>query len=137
VSSNLLKVQFLFNQGFDNEGDQHPFDGGIDFYLDDVRFTTSPCEESVFASTDGASDAFGTNAAIGSCSLPAGLVRYNTQITEAHLRWNANFLKSDRGVGDPQEGSRVLSEAIGYGMLITAATGDKAAFDSIWGWAPG
>jgi hypothetical protein len=60
---------------------------------------------------------------------------YNRAISEAYTRWKDKFVANDGGVVDPDEGNRVVSEAIGYGMLITAAMGDKATFDKIWGWA--
>jgi hypothetical protein len=35
----------------------------------------------------------------------------------------------------PEQNGDVTSEAIAYGMLITAAMGDKTAFDKFWGYA--
>lgn len=135
LGSALLGIQFKFNQSFDANGDTVSRSGSFDFYLDDVKFIKSGCDKPTFASTGGASDPFGTNEAIGSCILPTNVSSYNAQITEAYERWKAAYVAGDGGVIDPQEGGRVVSEAIGYGMLITAAMGDKETFDRIWGWA--
>lgn len=135
LGSALLGIQFKFNQSFDPQGDTVPKTGSFDFYLDDVKFVTSGCDKPIFASTGGATDPFGTNEAIGSCILPTNVGAYNAQITEAYERWKNAYVANDGGVIDPQTNNRVVSEAIGYGMLITAAMGDKETFDRIWGWA--
>ena len=60
----------------------------------------------------------------------------NHQISEAYARWKRDYLRTDGSVFDPDQAEgAIVSEAIGYGMLITAAMGDKPAFDKIWGWA--
>lgn len=142
VAQNLLKLQFQFNQAMDPstfESDAfktYSHLGSFDFYVDDIRFVTeSECGSETFQSSANTADPFGTNEAIGSCPLVPNAAAYNEQISQAYARWKQLFVANDGGVIDPQEGNRVVSEGIGYGMLITAAMGDKETFDRIWGWA--
>jgi endo-1,4-beta-D-glucanase Y len=138
VSSQLLKFQFQFNQSFDTEGVQVPLSDQFDFYLDDIKFTNpASCDGEIFQSTDGATDPFGTNSEVGNCMPVPNAAKFNKAISEAYARWKTRYVGSDGGVIDPDEGNRVVSEAIGYGMLITAAMGDKPTFDKIYGWAKG
>jgi hypothetical protein len=139
VAKQLLKFQFQFNQSFDpSTAEQVSLTDSFDFYLDDIKFTNpASCDGTIFQSTGSASDAFGTNAAVGSCMPAANAAKFNKAITEAYARWKARFVGSDGGVMDPDENNRVVSEAIGYGMIITAAMGDKDTFDKIYGWAKG
>jgi hypothetical protein len=136
VSSQLLKFQLQFNQSFDPAtAEQVPLSGSFDFYIDDIKFTNpASCDGTIFQS-EGASDAFGTNDAVGSCMPATNAAKFNKAITEAYNRWKARYVGSDGGVIDPDEGNRVVSEAIGYGMLIAAGMGDKTTFDKIYGWA--
>lgn len=137
VSQQLLKFQFQFNQSFDPAtAMQVAKTGSFDFYIDDIRFTNpASCDGAIFESTGGASDAFGTPGAMGSCMPVPNAGKFSKAITQAYNRWKSKFVAADGGVIDPDEGSRVVSEAIGYGMLITAAMGDKETFDKIYGWA--
>lgn len=137
VSSQLLKFQFQFNQSFDAAtAEQVPLSASFDFYLDDIKFSNpASCDGTIFASTGNASDAFGTNEAIGSCMPVPNAAKFNKAISQAYNRWKARYVGADGGVIDPDEGNRVVSEAIGYGMLIAAAMGDKETFDAIYGWA--
>lgn len=132
----LLKIQFQFNQSFDQKtAKQVPITGGIDFYLDDLRFTNpASCEGEIFKSTGGAKQPFGSNKPIGSCAPVPDAAKFNAAISQAYARWKKLFLRADGGVMDPDK-SWVVSEGIGYGMILTAAMGDKEAFDKIWGWA--
>src|SRR5690606_20054437 len=109
----------------------------FDLYVDDVKLVKNACNAAagVFQSSEGSTDPFGTNDNIGTCEPIPNASDYNRAISEAYARWKGMFLANDGGVIDPQYGNRVVSEAIGYGMLITAAMGDKPAFDSIFGWA--
>jgi endo-1,4-beta-D-glucanase Y len=138
----LLGVQFKFNQAVDPATYPSTVDDAVvertepfDFYLDDVKFVKSGCDKPIFASTGGATDAFGTNAKIGTCNTVTNAPAYNRAISEAYTTWKRLYVRNDGGVIDPQEGTRVVSEAIGYGMMIAAAMGDKETFDAIWGWA--
>lgn len=142
VGQNLLKLQFQFNQAMDpatftTEAFQtYSHLGSFDFYVDDIRFVTAAdCPAMTYESSANTADPFGTNEAIGSCELVPNAEAYNAQIAQAYERWKASFVAADGGVQDPQTGNRVVSEGIGYGMLLAAAMGDKPTFDKIWGWA--
>jgi hypothetical protein len=134
VSSNLLKLQFQFNQGFDTDGEQHSLSDSFDFYLDDVRFVNSECAPSgLFQSTDGASMPFPQNQPIGSCSLPADADIFNEAVSEAYSRWKSIHVMNGNQVWS-NEDSRTISESQAYGMLISAAMGDKQLFDALLGY---
>ncbi len=139
VGANMLNMQFQFNQGFDPATtDQHPLNASFDFYVDDIRFTKDACPTDIFASTGSASDAFGTNAAVGSCMPLAGAEKFNTAISQAYARWKKSFVVQDTvgsKVISPEQDGITTSEGIGYGMLIAAAMGDQETFDAIWAWA--
>lgn len=132
VGSELMTLGFEFNKT-----DDAALGDAFDFYVDDVKLVKNACNAAagVFQSSEGSTDPFGTNDNIGTCEPIPNASDYNRAISEAYARWKGMFLANDGGVIDPQSGNRVVSEAIGYGMLITAAMGDKPAFDSIFGWA--
>ncbi len=138
VGKNMLNLQFQFNQGFDQATtEQHPLSGSFDFYVDDIRLVKDECPTDIFESTGGASDAFGTNDSVGSCAPVAGGEKFNTAISQAYRRWRSTFVVSDGGalkVISPEQDNRTVSEAMGYGMLIAAAMGDKETFDGLWSW---
>jgi endo-1,4-beta-D-glucanase Y len=132
ASTELMTVGFEFNK----DSEASPGDA-FDFYVDDIRLVKDACNAGagVFQSTAGTAVPFGTNGKVGTCDPVPNAGDYNRAISEAYARWKAKFVANDGGVVDPDEGNRVVSEAIGYGMLITAAMGDKETFDKIWGWA--
>jgi hypothetical protein len=140
VASNILKVQFIFNKAIDpavadpdtdpNSG-EYPIATGFDFWIDDVEFTNDPCPEAVFASTG--AKPFPQNQAPGSCTLAPNAAAFNTAISEYYAEWKQRFLNGDGGVFSPEDG-RVISEGMGYGMLLAVSFGDRTAFDSMWGY---
>lgn len=132
ASKELMTVGFEFNK----DSEASPGDA-FDFYVDDIRLVKNACNAGagVFQSTAGTAVPFGSNGKVGSCDPVPNAGDYNRAISEAYARWKAKFVAANGGVIDPDEGNRVVSEAIGYGMLITAAMGDKETFDKIWGWA--
>jgi endoglucanase len=132
AGSELMTLGFEFNKTPDSApGDE------FDFYVDDIKLVKDACnaKAGLFTSTEGTAVPFGSNVKVGSCDPIPNAGDYNRAVSEAYARWKANFLGNDGGVKDPQTNNRVVSEGIGYGMLITAAMGDKPAFDSILGWA--
>jgi endo-1,4-beta-D-glucanase Y len=141
VGSNLLKIQFQFNQSFDPTTDpveQVSMDSSFDFYVDDIHFVKGTPTPTIFASTDGASHPFGSNGKLGTCDAATDAALFNTAISQAYARWKAKFFRADTGqVVSPEQDNKVTSEGISYGMLISAAMGDKPTFDKIWGWANG
>ncbi len=132
AASELMTVGFEFNK----DSEASPGDA-FDFYVDDLRLVKGACNAAagVFQSSAGTAVPFGTNGKVGTCDPVPNAGDYNRAISEAYARWKSKFLANDGGVVDPDEGNRVVSEAIGYGMLIAAAMGDKETFDKIWGWA--
>ncbi len=138
ISSNLLKLQFQFNQSFvPATGMLVARAAAFDFYLDDVKFVKTACDGGVYASSTGTTDAFGTTANVGTCTPVTDAAKFNKAISEAYTRWKAKFVNGEGAVYSPEQNNKIISEGIGYGMLITAAMGDKATFDRIWGWAKG
>jgi endo-1,4-beta-D-glucanase Y len=137
IAANILKLQFQFNQSFDaTTAMELPKTGAFDFFLDDVRFVKgAACDGTIFASTDGATDAFGTNGNLGTCAPATDAAKYNRAISEAYARWKVTFVNAAGAVFSPEQNGKIISEGIGYGMLIAAAMGDKPTFDKIWGWA--
>lgn len=135
IGANLMTLGFEFNKP-DDPDDASKKEAGFDFYLDDIRLVKSGCDKPIFESTDGATHPFGSNSDIGTCKPADMAPMTNHQISEAYARWKRDYLRTDGSVFDPDQAEgAIVSEAIGYGMLITAAMGDKPSFDKIWGWA--
>jgi hypothetical protein len=144
IATNLLKIQFQFNNGKDYSGGyattypkfqpQLPFD----FWLDDVKFFSGDCPNKVTSPSNGSpAKAFPQNAKVGTCSPPTNAPNFAKNIADAYATWTKNFVQSDHIVA-PEQSNHVTSEAMGYGMLIAAAMGDKTAFDKFWGYvSPG
>lgn len=138
VSSNLLKMQFIFNKAIDpSKNVEEDPNGGLydlssefDLWIDDFELTNDPCPENIFEGTG--NHKFPKNTPPGSCELVPNVEAFNTAISEYYVEWKENFLRSDGGVFSPED-NRVISEGMGYGMLLAASFGDKAAFDSMWG----
>lgn len=140
LASNLLKMQFQFNQGKDYSGGYtttYPeFQKGLafDFWVDDVEFFSGECPGNTASPSNGSpSKAFPQTANIGSCAPAANAAKFSSAIAQAYARWTKNFVQNDRIVAPEQSGA-VTSEAMGYGMMIAAAMGDKAAFDKFHGY---
>lgn len=141
IGSNLLNFQIQFNQAVDPASydsamlTEYSRSEPFDFYIDDVQFVSGECASGeVFQSAPETTTPFGQNGNIGSCSVATDAAKFNAAISEAYVRWRDLFVQADGRVFDPQSGNYV-SEAIGYGMMLSAAMGDKEAFDRIWGWA--
>jgi endo-1,4-beta-D-glucanase Y len=142
VGASMLGIQFKFNQAIDPATYPPSVENAVvsraepfDFYLDDIRLVKSGCEKPVFASTDGATDAFGTNSNLGTCAPATDAANYNSAIGAAYVRWRDTYVQADGGVVSPEQNGVISSEAISYGMMISAAVGDKPTFDKVWGWA--
>jgi endo-1,4-beta-D-glucanase Y len=136
ISANLLKLQFQFNQSFNPQTAMLVArNAAFDFYLDDVKFVKTPCEDKIFQSSANTADKFGTNANVGTCMPVTDAAKFNKAISEAYARWKVKFVNDAGAVYSPEQNNKIISEGIGYGMLITAAMGDQAMFDKIWGWA--
>lgn len=137
ISSNVLKMQFIFNKAIDpNKDVETDANGGLydlnsafDFWVDDVEFTNDECPDNVYKGTG--SKAFPQNKATTTCPLAPNVAAFNGAISEYYAEWKKNFLKSDGSVYSPEDG-RTISEGMGYGLLIAASMGDKEAFDSMW-----
>jgi endo-1,4-beta-D-glucanase Y len=140
IGSNILKVQFQFNQGKDYSGAYTamypefqktlPFD----FWVDDMTFISGDCPNMTASPSNGSpAKAFPQNANIGSCAPAASAAKFSAAIAQAYARWTKNFVQNDHIVAPEQQGA-ITSEAMGYGMLIAAAIGDKAAFDKFHGY---
>lgn len=154
IATNMLKVQWQFNNGKDYSGaytttypkfmPNLPFD----LWLDDITFFSGDCPHVVSTTTpapDGAtaspsngspSKPFPQSATmIGTCPVATNAKIYAANIAQAYATWTKNFVQSGGRIVAPEQSGHVTSEAIGYGMLIAAAMGDKAAFDAFWGYA--
>jgi len=142
ISSNLFKMQFIFNRAIDPAKDvEEDPNGGLydlssafDFWLDDLELTKDACPESLFPSTG--NKKFPQNKAPGSCDLAPNAAVFNTALSEYYEEWKTRFLKSDGSVFSPED-NRTISEGMGYGMLLAASFGDQASFDKMWGYAKG
>jgi hypothetical protein len=140
VATNLLKVQFQFNRGKDYSG-AYPSTGTytafapslpFDFWVDDIAFTTGECTNMTPSPSNGSpAKPFPQNANIGTCAPAANSPKFASALAQAYARWTKNFVQSDHIVA-PEQSNAVTSEAMGYGMLIAAAMGDKTAFDLFW-----
>ncbi|HEY0467506.1 MAG TPA: glycosyl hydrolase family 8, partial [Polyangiaceae bacterium] len=145
--ANLLKLQFQFNQGKDYSGGP-PQSGAsyppymmalpFDFWVDDVEFITGDCTSPVAPSPSNNSPAkpFPQNTAVGSCTSAANASKFSSAIAQIYATWTKNFVQNDHIVA-PEQSNAVTSEAMGYGMMIAAAMGDKTAFDKFAGYVSG
>jgi len=140
MGANILKVQFQFNQGKDYSGaytTMYPaFSKSLpfDIWLDDVEFFTGACPNMVASPSNGSpAKPFPQNAAVGSCMPATNAAALSGQIAQAYATWTKNFVQNDHIVA-PEQQNHITSEAMGYGMIIAAAMGDKTAFDKFWGY---
>ncbi|MEI9949831.1 MAG: glycosyl hydrolase family 8 [Pseudomonadota bacterium] len=142
--ANLLKLQFQFNQARDYSGAMpaagvtYPaFQMGLpfDIWIDDVEFITGDCTSPAAPSPSNGSPAkaFPQNAAIGSCMPATNASKFNSAIAQIYANWTKTFVQNDHIVA-PEQSNAVTSEAMGYGMMIAAAMGDKTAFDKFAGY---
>jgi len=153
VAANMLKIQFQFNQANDWTISTYPTDGKFtpvnktapfDLWIDDVSFFTGDCPvTTTFKSTGSAAKAFPQNKAPsgGTCEVAKNASKFNTAISQIYARWTKNFVRSDGGglkvICPEQENGVTTSESMGYGMLISAAMGDKDSFDKMWTYVKG
>lgn len=135
IASSMLKVQFQFNQGKDYSGPYttmypaFPKSLPFDFWLDDVSLFTGECPTMTPNTNNGMpAKPFPQNANVGTCVPATGAARFATAIAQAYARWTTKFVRNNTIVA-PEQQNAVTSEAMGYGMMIAAAMGDKAAFD--------
>jgi endo-1,4-beta-D-glucanase Y len=140
IASNMLKVQFQFNQGKDYSGaytTEYPsFAKSLpfDFWIDDVSFFSGECPNMVASPSNGSpAKAFPQNTPVGSCMPATNAPKFAANIAKAYAQWTKNFVQGDHIVA-PEQQNAVTSEALGYGMMIAAAMGDKAAFDKFHGY---
>jgi len=135
IGANMLKVQFQFNQGKDYSGPYTTMYPGFskalafDFWVDDVEFFTGECPNKVTSPSNGApAKAFPQNANVGTCAPASNAAKFAAALAQSYARWTKNFVQDDHIVAPEQQGA-ITSEAMGYGMMIAAAMGDKTAFD--------
>jgi len=142
IANNLLQLQFQFNQGKDYSGgyvkgemykvfaSTLPFD----LWVDDVALVTGECTNTTASPSNGMpAKAFPQNTAIGTCTPATNAAKYSSAIAKAYATWTKNFVQNDHVIA-PEQSGVVSSESMGYGMLIAAAMGDKAAFDKFYGY---
>jgi hypothetical protein len=137
IASNMLKIQFQFNVGKDYSGG-YPANAmypafaktlPFDFWVDDVSFITGECPNMVPQTNNGTpAKAFPQNTAVGSCMPATNAPKFAAAIANAYQNWTRTFVQGNTIVA-PEQQNAVTSEAMGYGMMIAAAMGDKAAFD--------
>ncbi|MEI9938265.1 MAG: glycosyl hydrolase family 8 [Pseudomonadota bacterium] len=145
--ANLLKLQFQFNQARDYSGAMPqagatypPFQMTLpfDLWVDDVEFITGDCTSPTTPSPSNGSPAkaFPQNAAVGTCMPATNAAKFSSAIAQIYATWTKNFVQNDHIVA-PEQSNAVTSEAMGYGMMIAAAIGDKTAFDKFAGYVSG
>jgi endo-1,4-beta-D-glucanase Y len=146
ISSHILKVQFSFNRAKDLPDLPDPdveyfeYDSGtpFDFWVDDVEFVTDACPDTDYQSSSGTAHPFPQNANLGNCAPVGNASIFNAAIATAYEHWMNQLVVSDSGglrVRSPEHSSApgaTPSEAMGYGMMIAAAMGDKETFDGFW-----
>ena len=148
IAANMLKVQFQFNQAKDWTVSSYPAQGiytainkttPFDFWIDDISFFTGDCPtKPAFQSTGSPAKTFPQNKAPtgGSCALATNAAKYNNAISQIYARWKKTFLQTNKVVS-PEQNNIVTSEAMGYGLMIAAALGDKDTFDSMYSYVKG
>jgi endo-1,4-beta-D-glucanase Y len=145
IASNMLKIQFQFNSGKDYSG-SYPANGEypdfakglpFDVWLDDVTLISGECPTMVTSPSNGSpAKAFPQNAPYGSCMPATNAARFNGALAQAYATWKTNFVRGSTVIA-PEQNNVVTSESMGYGMMIAAAMGDKAAFDMFWTYVQG
>ncbi len=151
VASRILKLQWQFNNAkdlrtldptnLDNQGEfpKYPANSPFELWLDDVEFFEGECPEPDYSRFTGNAP-FPQNTDLGTCAPVENASAYNAAILRAYETWIENLVTTEGANG----GARVMSpehdssaratpsEAMGYGMMITAAMGDKELFDQFW-----
>lgn len=110
----------------------------FDIWIDDVRLVTDDSGVATFTPSSGTAKPFPRDAAVGTCSKPAGAS--GTFLVDAYVRWKNTFVTgtgSNTRVQRPENANDTVSEGIAYGMLIAAMMGDKTLFDGLWGFWTG
>jgi endo-1,4-beta-D-glucanase Y len=81
--------------------------------------------------------ALAVDGSVGSCSKPTGATM--TQLQNMYANWKATFVTPCGGncVMRPENANDVVSEGIGYGMLIAVNMNDKTLFDALWSFEQG
>jgi endo-1,4-beta-D-glucanase Y len=143
IGASILKIQFQFNQGKDYSG-SYPSNAQwpsfaktlpFDFWLDDIQFLTGACPNMVTSPSNGSpARAFPQNTNVGTCARVANAGNFAAAIAEAYARWKVHFVRNNNQIVAPEQQNAITSEAMGYGMMIAAAMGDKAAFDQFHGY---
>jgi endo-1,4-beta-D-glucanase Y len=138
IATAILKIQFQFNQGKDYSG-AYPSNAmwpafaktlPFDFYLDDIQFLTGACPNAPASPSNGSpARTFPQNTNVGTCARVANAGNFAGPIIDAYARWKVNFVRNNNQIVAPEQQNAITSEAMGYGMMIAAAMGDKAAFD--------
>ncbi len=146
IGSSILKIQFQFNQGKDYSG-SYPSNAmwpafaktlPFDFWLDDIQFLTGACPNMVTSPSNGSpAKAFPQNTNVGTCARVPTAGNFAGPIADAYARWKVNFVRNNNQIVAPEQQNAITSEAMGYGMMIAAAMGDKAAFDQFYGYVRG
>jgi len=83
--------------------------------------------------TGGAGSSGGGGAA--SCTTAAVSSAAAAQLATAYQSWKTTFIKECTANGSAvvlKDGSSVVSEGIGYGMLLSVANNDQPLFDKLW-----
>ena len=143
IATSMLKVQFQFNQGKDYSG-AYPSNAmwpafaktlPFDFWLDDISFITGACPNTVTSPSNGSpARAFPQNTNVGTCARVPTAGNFAAAIAEAYARWKTHFVRNNNQIVAPEQQNAITSEAMGYGMMIAAAMGDKTSFDAFHGY---
>ncbi len=107
--------------------------GTFDLVVDDVAFYTGSNGLAAFTPGMLAKD----GADLGSCKKPTGATM--DQLTNMYANWKSTFVTPCGGncVMRPENANDVVSEGIGYGMLIAVNMNDKTLFDALWSYEQG
>jgi endoglucanase len=103
-----------------------------DLWVDDVSFYTGSNGLAGSPSATGTMHPFPIDGSVGSCTKPTGAT--GKFLEDAYAQWKATFVTPCGGncVLRPENDNDVVSEGIGYGMLIAVMVGDKTLFDALW-----
>ncbi len=96
----------------------------FDLWVDDVELITGDCKSATppAPSTGSPAKAFPQNAAIGTCMPATNAAKFNGAIAQIYANWVKTFVQ-DNKIVRPEQDNAITSEAMGYGMMITAASG--------------
>jgi endo-1,4-beta-D-glucanase Y len=103
-----------------------------DLWVDDVSFYTGSNGLAGSPSASGTAHPFPIDGSVGSCTKPTGAS--GKFLEDAYAQWKTTFVTPCGGncVLRPENDNDVVSEGIGYGMLIAVMVGDKTLFDALW-----